>query len=98
MDTLSGMEKFIVGQSFAVPMLHVVLVMAFFSICVIWGKFRIGLLGTYFLFLYWGFIANGAGLIKALDMGTTGLALFVLTGISMVFIGFVGFFRSQERH
>ena len=96
MDELNDLYGFFSGRDFSVPLWEVVVYVAFVSFCLLLGRFRLGLLGSYCFVFYWGFFSNMKSFINSFGEYTWGLPVYVFSGLSMFVIAIVGFFFQTD--
>lgn len=75
---------------------EVFILMVYLSVCILLGKNKIGLLGTYAFLLYWGFLANKAQMVSALGKAKLSLYLYPALALFLVVIAFIGFLRPED--
>ena len=66
------------------------------SICMVLGKFKLGLLTTYLFVFYWGFIFNRAIFIDAAGNASAGLFVYAFFGLSMAVAALAGFMTAPH--
>ncbi len=87
------MLELLSSEHFAIPAMQVFLLMLLNSVCLLLGRFKLGLLISYCFAFYWGFVFNRAYLIGADSTTTTGLTIYLLSGMAMLAVAVVGFFK-----
>jgi hypothetical protein len=65
------------------------------SLCLLMGRFRLGLLLSYTFVFYWGFIYNREYLLGLLGKTEWGILLYVLSGAIILFTFLVASFKRE---
>ena len=81
------------SERFAIPALQVFLLMLLNSVCLLLGRFKQGLLLSYCFAFYWGFVFSRDQLMAAGAMSTGALTVYLISGMAMLAVAMVGFFR-----
>jgi hypothetical protein len=89
-DVLGGLFS---DGDFAVPALQVFLLMLMNSICLLLGRFKLGLLVSYCFAFYWGFVFNRDYFVSAQAVTPAGLAVYAVAGLAMLVVAVIGFLR-----
>ena len=92
MEPLNGFYGFFSGKEFSVPLLEVIAFVIFNSMCLLFGRYRLGLVISYCFVFYWGFIFNMNNFVKMLDGTTWGLPVYGFFGVFMFAVAIIGFF------
>jgi hypothetical protein len=66
------------------------------SFCILFAKYKLGLLVSYCFVFYWGFIANLKYFIDILGNTTYGMLAYIFFGIMMLVLAIVGFFTEAR--
>ena len=83
------------GGGLSIPFGQVLIFVVINSFCLLFTRYKLGLLITYCFVFYWGFISNREYFIDR--VGNTGWGLvYVLAGILMVIIFIISFFQSDR--
>ncbi|MCC6347180.1 MAG: hypothetical protein IT388_08350 [Nitrospirales bacterium] len=97
MQALDTILKFIADTSMlAIPFGQMLIFVVINSFCLLFGKYKLGLLVSYCFVLFWGFISNREFFIDTFGQTTWGLIIYALSGIVMVVVLIVGFFQSSR--
>lgn len=80
-------------EEFSVPAMQVFLLMLMNSVCLLLGRFKLGLLVSYCFAFYWGFVFNRDYFVDAHAVTPTSLAVYAIGGSGMLVVALVGFFR-----
>ncbi|HXW68442.1 MAG TPA: hypothetical protein VEJ88_02440 [Dissulfurispiraceae bacterium] len=81
------------GEALAIPLGQVLIFVMITSYCLLFAKYKLGLLITYCFVFYWGFISNREFIIDRFGSNSWGLILYVLVGIFMVIMFLIGCFQ-----
>jgi hypothetical protein len=88
--------EFFSGNEFTVPLWEVIAFVLFISACLLFGRHRLGLLGTYCFVFFWGFIFNLNKFVDTLGSSTWGVPVYALSGVFMLLIAIIGFFAQNS--
>lgn len=92
----SILEFFSDMEFFSVPFGQIIFFVVLNSLCLLFARYKLGLLLSYCFVFYWGFISNREHFIDKLGNTTWGLVVYALSGIFMVVIFIIGFFQSSR--
>jgi hypothetical protein len=92
MNTGISLLQFFSEKDFSVPVWEVALLILINSICILLGRYKLGLFISYFFVFYWGFMLNRPYFIDMLGNMTLGLYLYAAAGVIMAFIIVIGLF------
>lgn len=96
MDSVNQVFEFFSVTTISIPLGQMVLFVIMVSICMVMGKFKLGLLTTYLFVFYWGFIFNRAIFIDAAGNASIGLFAYAFFGLSMAVAALVGFMTASH--
>ena len=77
------------GVSFSLPMTYWALALGALALCLIWGRYKLGLAWAFGVLVYWGFLANRTGIMKFIEGDSMGMLAAVFVGLSMVLLAMV---------
>jgi hypothetical protein len=80
----------------AIPFGQMLLFIIINSLCLLLGRYKLGLLISYCFVLFWGYISNRPYFIDTFGQTSWGLVVYALAGIAMVVIFIFGFFQSDK--
>ncbi len=86
MNTSTRIFEFLNGMTFNLPVQWVALVLGFLALCLIWGRFKLGLMVGFGSFVYWGVRANLPNLLYLMDGNVAAVIGGILVAISMSFL------------
>jgi hypothetical protein len=86
---------FLSDKSMSVPMSQVLLFTLLMTLCLLFGRHKLGLLVSYSFVFYWGFVFNRSYFIDLLGNTTTGLYTYTLFGFLMAVLAIVGMFKKS---
>lgn len=72
MELTNGFIEFFSDKEFAIPLGQVVIFVIINSFCLLFGKYKMGLLISYCFVMYWGFIFNQSYFINILGKTSWG--------------------------
>jgi hypothetical protein len=87
---------FISETSLAATLGQVIIFIAFNTFCLLFQRYRLGLLISYCFVFYWGFIANSGYFIDKLGNTTWGLPIYAVSGACMLLMAVVGFMQGES--
>ncbi len=87
---------FLSDTELAVPVGQNILFVLAITFCFLLKKYKLGLLITFCLVFFWGFIYNADHFINALGESSMGLTIYLYSGVGMALFVVVGFFRSDD--
>ena len=93
MDFLDPFLGFLADVEFAIPVSQVGTLLVLNSLCLLFGKHKLGLLVSYSFVFYWGFIFNRVHFVSAFGENLIGLYVYAVTGIFMLLLALLGFLR-----
>jgi hypothetical protein len=92
-DTLTfenPFTAFFSDKSLSVPLSQVMLFALIITLCMLFGRHKMGLLVSYAFVFYWGFIFNRPYFIDMLGNNTMGLYAYTIFGFGMAVLSIVG--------
>ena len=92
MEHLHDIYSFFSGKEFSIPLWEVVVYVIIISFCLLYGRYRVGLIASYCFVFYWGFILNLDTFVNILGETTWGMHLYVFSGFLMFIVAIAGFF------
>ena len=95
---ISEFYKLCAEYEFAIPLLQVVLFITVNSFCLLYGKFRLGLLVSYGFVFYWGYIFNLDFFVKILGASKWGLVFYGASGLLMFIVAIIGLIANREEY
>jgi len=96
MEYFNEILGFLSEREFSVPLWEIMLYVTFISFCLLMGRFRLGLMGSYCFVFYWGFLSNMTHFINMFGEYTWGMPVYVFSGLSMFVIAIIGFFFQED--
>lgn len=98
MDFINGLYEFFSGNEFSIPLLEFVAFILFNSVCLLFARYKLGLIVTYCFVFYWGFIFNLNHFIDALKAVSWGMPLYVLSGVLMLIVVITSFLVQEREY
>jgi hypothetical protein len=92
MEPANVFYEFFLGKEFSVPLLEVIAFVIFNSICLLLGRYRLGLVISYCFVFYWGFIFNMSNFVEMFNGTSWGLPVYGFFGVFMFAVAMIGFF------
>ena len=78
---------------FSIPFGQVLIFVILNSFCLLFARYKLGLLITYCFVFYWGFIANREYFIDKFGHTSWGLIVYSIAGLAMIAIFILGFLQ-----
>ena len=98
MDFMNGLYEFFSGKEFSIPLLEVVAFILFNSFCLLFARYKLGLIVTYCFVFYWGFIFNLNHFIDTLKAVSWGMPIYVLSGVLMLIVAITSFLVQDREY
>ena len=96
LETLTSIFELISAKEFSVPLWELLLYVLFISFCLLFSRYRLGLLTSYCFVFYWGFISNLEHFNDFLGNSTWMLTVYIFSGVLMFSIALVSFFVQDK--
>lgn len=96
MELINGITAFLSDKQLSVPLGEVILLIIVNSFCLLFGRFKLGLLVSYCFVFYWGFIFNKSFFINLLGQTTWGLSLYIFAGLAMFITVVLGYLQHKD--
>ena len=87
--------EFLSTQEFTIPLAQVVFYVFFSTLCFLLKKYKLGLMISYAFVFNWGFLHSTATFVIMAGKPTTGLFVYLASGLMMAVLVVVGFFREE---
>jgi hypothetical protein len=81
--------------NFFIPAGQVMFFVLLNSFCLLFGKYKLGLLISYCFVFYWGFVFNHNHFIDMVGNTTWGMMIYLFSGAFMLLIAVIGFFNQN---
>jgi hypothetical protein len=92
-DFQDSITSFLSDKTFSVPLSQVILFTFLMTLCMLFGRHKMGLLVSYSFVFYWGFVFNRNYFIDLLGNTTFGLYTYTLFGFLMAVLAIIGMFQ-----
>ena len=89
---MTGFTDALAGMTFAIPLWEVVLLLVIFSVFLLSGKHKMGLIVSYVFALYWIFISQRAAFMDIIGNSPGFIFLYVIAGLVMAMIIVISIF------
>ena len=80
----------------SIPIGQLALFLTINSLCLLFGKHKMGLLISYCFVFYWGFILNKELLLGSFGNGGIGMTVYILAGLVMFVSVIIGFTHKND--
>ncbi|MBT4622407.1 MAG: hypothetical protein HOC04_15000 [Nitrospina sp.] len=94
-DFQDPITSFLADKSFAVPLSQVLLFTLLMTLCMLFGRHKLGLMVSYAFVFYWGFVFNRSYFIDLLGNTSTGLYSYAVFGFLMAVLAVIGMFKKS---
>ena len=88
-----SLTSFLADTSLSVPLSQVLLFTSLMTLCLLFGRHKLGLLVSYSFVFYWGFIFNRSYFIDLFGNTTIGLYTYTGFGFCMAVLAIIGMFK-----
>ncbi len=96
MEIINVIGSFFSGKEFAIPLWEVIVFVLVISLCLLFGRNRLGLIISYSFVFYWGFISNMTHFSNMLSHNSWGMPLYIFSGFLMFIVAITGFFVESK--
>ena len=94
-DFQDPITAFLSDKSLSVPLGQVLLFAFLLTLCLLFGRHKLGLLISYAFVFFWGFIFNRGYFIDMLGNTSMGLYVYTLFGFIMAVLAIVGLLKKS---
>ena len=92
-DFNNPISSFLADKSMSVPLGQVLLFAFMLTLCLLFGRHKLGLMVSYAFVFYWGFIFIRSYFIDLLGNTSSGLYTYGIFGFLMAVLAIVGMFK-----
>lgn len=92
-DFHDPLTSFLSDKSLSVPLGQVLLFALLLTLCMLFGRYKLGLLVSYSFVFFWGFIFNRSYFIDLLGNTSIGLYTYTVLGFFMAVLAVIGMFK-----
>jgi len=89
-DFRDPITAFLSDKTMSVPMGQALIFMTLICLCMLFGRFRLGLLISYMFVYYWGFVFNRSYFVDILGQSTFGMYAYTISGFLMIGLAVMG--------
>ncbi|MBF0463774.1 MAG: hypothetical protein HQK88_00665 [Nitrospirae bacterium] len=93
--TDSTLIGFLTDKEFSIPLAQMLLFVIANSVCLLLGKFRLGLVVTYMFVFFWGYIYKREFLIATFEKTEWGVPLYAFFGTFILIMGTIGLLKKD---
>ncbi len=86
-------SAFLADKTLSIPLGQVLLFTLLMTLCMLFGRHKLGLLISYAFVFFWGFIFNRSYFIDVLGNTSSGLYIYALSGLVMAVLAVTGMLR-----
>jgi len=88
MTTSTSLTDLWNGMAFSLPFQSVALVLGILMLCMVWGRFKLGLVTAFGTFMYWAFQANLLGMLRLMEENMVAMlaGIFVVLSLSILIL------------
>jgi hypothetical protein len=86
-------SAFLADQTLSIPLGQVLFFTLLMTLCILFGRHKLGLLISYVFVFFWGFIFNRSQFVDLLGNTSSGLYIYGLSGVVMVVLAVTGMLK-----
>lgn len=90
-------SAFLSDKALSIPLGQVLLFTLLMTLCMLFGRHKLGLMISYAFVFFWGFIFNRSYFIDLLGNTSGGLYSYALFGFLMAVLAIVGMFQGDRK-
>jgi hypothetical protein len=94
---MSETMDFIANKVFFISLGQIGIMFLICFLCLLTGKYKTGLLLSYFFIFYWGFVSNRIHWMELFGDSGMGLMMYFFSATTIALMGVVSFFQSDHR-
>ena len=94
---MSETMDFIANKVFFISLGQIGIMFLICFLCLLTGKYKTGLLLSYFFIFYWGFVSNRTHWMELFGDSGMGLMMYFFSATTIALMGVVSFFQSDHR-
>jgi hypothetical protein len=95
MEIIKTFLQFISGKGFFLSLKDIIFFVSFLSFCVLFCRYKLGLLFTYCFVFYLGYVLHGPYFVNILVNTTWGLFLYGIAGFVMIVLFIISCFQES---
>jgi hypothetical protein len=96
MQGLSNALEFFSSKVFFISFGQIVFMFLTCFLCLLYGKYKTGLLVSYFFIFYWGFVSNRIYWMELFGDSGMGLMMYFFSATSVALMGVISFFQHDH--
>jgi heme O synthase-like polyprenyltransferase len=96
MNLATELYGFFTDTTFSVPLAQVAVFVVLVTLCMLLGRYRVGLVVTLGFVFFWSFVFNFRFFVDQLQNRRWGLQLYALSGLLMFALIILGLFRERS--
>jgi len=96
MEIAKDLLGFFSDTTFSVPLAQVVIFVVLISLCMLLGRYRVGLVVTLGFVFFWSFVLNFRYFVDLLNTMAWGLQLYALSGLLLFAMILLGLFMERS--
>jgi hypothetical protein len=97
MQGMNESVEFLANEMFLISLGQIGFMFLACFLCLLYGKYKTGLLVSYFFIFYWGFVSNRIYWMELFGDSGIGLMVYFFCAASLALIGVVSFFQQDHR-
>ncbi len=95
MNVMSETMDFIANKVFFISLGQIGFMFLTCFLCLLYGKYKTGLLISYFFIFYWGFVSNRIYWLEVFGGSGMGLMMYFGCATTIALMGVISFFKSD---
>ncbi len=97
MQSISEAVEFLSHKVFFISFGQIAFMFAACFICLLYAKYKTGLLLSYFFIFYWGFVSNRIYWMELFGDSGIGLLMYFTSATAIALMGVLSFFQADHR-
>jgi len=94
---MSGTMDFIANKVVFISFGQIGIMFLTCFLCLLYGKYKTGLLISYFFIFYWGFVSNSIYWLELFGDSGMGLMMYFFSATAIALMGVISFFQSDHQ-
>jgi hypothetical protein len=86
-------SAFLADKTLSIPLGQVLLFTLLMTLCMLFGRHKLGLLISYSFVFFWGFVFNRSYFVDLLGNTSSGLYIYSLSGLVMAVLAVIGMLK-----
>ncbi len=97
MQGMNETVEFFANKVFFISFGQIIFMFLTCFLCLLYGKYKTGLLVSYFFIFYWGFVSNRIYWVELFGDSGIGLIMYFFSATAIALMGVFSFFQQDQR-